>query len=122
MRILDREIRIVNRVIAAVVLAASTASQLCAQGVPGADTLSRAAVAESLKVLDQLKRETRARTNDAATWHRVGMIAFALGERTWGRDTFPELNYRKLRLLGADALELAANLAPKNNQYLADLR
>lgn len=110
------------RVSAAILVAAAATTPLRAQGVPGADTLSRRAVAESLKVLDRLKFETRAHPKDAAVWHHVGMIAFALGERTWSRDTIPGLNYRNLRLLGADALELAANLAPKSYDYLADLR
>jgi tetratricopeptide (TPR) repeat protein len=92
-----------------------------AQVPPGSSTISAPAAAESLKVLDQLARTTKLNPKNADAWYRRGMIAFALAERTWEKDTIPFLNYRQLRLSAADALLAAVNLDPKNRTFILAL-
>src|SRR6185503_15998412 len=99
-----------------------TAASLCtatavAQGPAGARTLSAAAVAESLVVLDQL---APALTNDstaAPAWFRTGMVAWALSDRARAMPVMAGLDWIRLSRQADTSLRIAAQLAPKNAEY-----
>lgn len=89
---------------------------------PGADTLSKRAIAESLKVLDRLNSTVRDKPTDAAAWYRRGMVAFALATRASKLDDGAiGLDYNKLRTTGSESLLRATELDSANANYMAAL-
>lgn len=88
-----------------------------AQVLPGADTLSPAAVADSQAVLRELQARIREQRSDAAAWHRLGMVAWALSDR--GRAPNPPrgIDPTTLGALADSALRIASRLAPSNATY-----
>ena len=104
---------------AAVVAAACVAPLAVAHGQApaGFDTLSAAAVAESLKVFNDLGQQLHVNLRDAAAQYRRGMIAFALAERSQVKPPIHGLNYHDLRLAAIDALKTARDLDPNNGRY-----
>lgn len=100
-----------------VVFAACAAVTARAQGPVGADTLSAAAVADSQAALRAIDQHLRSNANDAAAWHRRGMVAWALAER--GRSPNPPRGLDPLRLshLADTSLRRAAQMAPSNVKY-----
>jgi GWxTD domain-containing protein len=88
-----------------------------AQGPKGADTLSPAAIADSLKVLATLDAKVRANGKDAAAWYQLGMVAWALSERAKSPNAPRELDPNKLSRMADTSLRRAAQAAPKNAYY-----
>src|SRR5689334_8552006 len=95
----------------------ATPELLRAQAPPGADTISPRAVAESLKVLDQLSKAVKANPKDTAAWYHRAMVAFVLSERADQKDKVPGLDYRELRIMAGDSFTTLLNLAPDNWTY-----
>lgn len=106
--------RFVRRAVAAFVCAVPS---LQAQDRVAAATLTPAAVAESLKVLDRLKDATRRRPADTAAWFHRGMIAHVLALRADAPAAPRGLDYRLLRIEAADALNKAFAL-DENNPHI----
>lgn len=105
-------------VVALVAAHAALASGVRAQAPPGSDSLSAAAVAESLSVLRDLERIVRENRNDAAAWHRIGMIAWALYERDQHPPPMPGLDWTLLGRQADTALRLAALIDQENPLYV----
>lgn len=99
---------------AAITLGASNAR---AQRPPGADTLSDAAIAESLSVLKGLREHLKKNKNDAAAWYRRGMIAWALFDRDRVRGGYPGLDWTLLGREAEAAIRTASAIEPKNIRY-----
>lgn len=97
---------------------AALALPVRAQAPPGSDTLSAAAVADSLVVLDSLEKVVRANRHDAATWHRIGMIAWALFERDRHEPPVKGLDWTLLGRQADTALRLAALIEQENALYV----
>jgi GWxTD domain-containing protein len=88
-----------------------------AQGPRGADTLSPGAVADSLAVLRELEAQLRTNDRDAAAWHRLGMIAWALSDRARAPNPPRGLDYTTLGSRADAALRRATQAAPSNALY-----
>lgn len=103
-------------VIAALALAAA-APIVAAQGPRGADTLSGTAVAESLKVVAAMRARVKADPSDAASWHRLGMVAWALLDRAHAAN--PPRGIDAVQIGGAadSGLRMAAEHAPQNAMF-----
>lgn len=89
-----------------------------AQRPEGAESLSKQAVAESLKVLATLRTQAQASPTDAGLHYRIGRIAFALVLRSRMRDTLPGIDPMVLRQTATDALSNAVNIDFRNIDYL----
>ena len=93
------------------------AARAAGQAPPGADTLSPAAVAESLAVLRTLDARVIRDPRDHAAWFRRGMIAWALAVR----DTMPPPNdatdWTLLTRMADTSFRRAAQAAPSNPTY-----
>ena len=82
--------------------ALATPSVARTQAPPGADTLSLRAVAESLKVLDQLGKAVKANPKDTAAWYHRAMVAFVLGERADQTEKVAGLDRSEERRVGKE--------------------
>ena len=105
----------------AVVVLAVTASQAPANAMcqrpAGADTMSGAAVAESLKVLKGLRAQLDKDKNNAALWYRRGMLAWMLYDRDRTRGGLKELDWTLLGREADSSIRLASSIEPKNARY-----
>ena len=101
--------------------AACIALTLCvranAQAPDGAAKMSAAAVAESLSVLRQLDSVVHTNPDDAATWYRRGMLAWALYERDRTKPPIAGLDWTLLGHMADTSLRLAALIDPQNAHY-----
>jgi len=90
-----------------------------AQRPAGADTMSAAAVAESLKVLNTLRKQLRKDNNNAALWYHRGMLAWALYDRDRSKPLggLSQLDWTMLGREADSAIRIAANLEPDNPRY-----
>jgi hypothetical protein len=109
----------VNRVrvaclVAGVLLSATLAD---AQVPQGSSRLSQRAATDSLAVLKDLDAAVRKNSKDAATWHRRGMVAWALYERTRHLPPLRGLDWTLLTRLADTSLRIAMELEPDNEQY-----
>lgn len=101
---------------------AAAALTLCAglagaQGPRGADSLSPAAVTESLSVLRSLQTQVAATPTDAPAWYRLGMIAWALSDRARATPPLSGLDWTLLGHMADTSLRIAAQLAPQSSLY-----
>ncbi len=94
------------------VLAVVCAAGAGAQAPRGSDTLSAAAVADSLTVLGRLSGRVRSHPADTSAWHELGMIAWALATRAKGSSPPPGIDATRLGRLADTSLRIAAELAP----------
>jgi GWxTD domain-containing protein len=102
----------------AVVFALSTVTpRVDGQRPPGADTLSAAAVSESLTVLAGLRKQLDHDRNNAELWYRRGMIAWALHDRDRARGGLRELDWTRLAREADSSIRIAAAIAPANARY-----
>ena len=92
-------------------------SHALAQGPRGADTLSPGAVADSLDALRTLEAHVRGNDRDAAAWHRLGMIAWALADRARAPNPPRGLDATLLASRADVALRRASQAAPGNALY-----
>lgn len=104
------------------VIAASAALTLSAvstraQAPRGSDALSPTAVAESLAVLRMLDSSVRANPDDAAAWHRLGMVAWALYERDRTKPPISGLDWTLLGRKADTSLRRASLADPGNAHY-----
>jgi len=83
----------------------------------GADTLSAAAIAESLAVLKQLRTHLSRNKQDAAAWYRRGMIAWALYDRDRVKGGAPGLDWTLLGREADLAIRTADAIEPTNIRY-----
>ncbi len=101
----------------AVTASAQTQVRTRGQAPAGADTLSPAAIADSLAVLRSLDSLVRREPNHAAAWYRRGMVAWALAYR----DTIPppvrETDWTLLGRMADTSLRRAALAEPANPFY-----
>lgn len=88
-----------------------------AQRPIGADTLSQQAVAESLKVLAQIRKELDKRTNDAELWYHRGMLAWALYDRDRTNGGLKELDFTFLGREADSSIRIAARIRPDSVRY-----
>lgn len=90
-----------------------------AQRPAGADTLSPAAVAESLKVLNDIRAllDKRKNQNNADLWYHRGMLTWALYLRDRAHGGLRELDWTMLGRELDSSLRLASELAPNNVRY-----
>lgn len=88
-----------------------------AQPPRGADTLSPAAVAESLKVLDELRPKLTRAASSAPHWYRTGMVAWALAQRAQAKPPIPGLDWTRLGRQADTSLRVAAQLDPATATY-----
>ena len=88
-----------------------------AQAPGGASTLSPGAVAESLVVLKRLDSIVTRNPNDAATWYRRGMLAWALYERDRNKPPIAGLDWTLLGHMADTSLRIAARIDTANAQY-----
>lgn len=89
-----------------------------AQRPPGADTMSRATVAESLKVLRDVRAELSKDPQNAALWYRRGMIAWALYDRDRAPGGgLPNLDWTLLGREADSSLHIANDIEPANPRY-----
>ena len=92
-----------------------------AQGPPpGTDPVTPwpdAAVAESLKVLATLDSVVRRNRNDAAAWHRRGMISWGLMYRARVGPPYSGLDWTRLGRQADTSLRIAARIAPDTPRY-----
>jgi GWxTD domain-containing protein len=88
-----------------------------AQAPEGSATLTPAAVAESLAVLKTLDAALGKNSKDAATWHRRGMLAWALYERDRVKPPIAGLDWTRLGPMADSSLRLAAEFDRTNAQY-----
>lgn len=100
----------------------ASAAVLCAgvaraQAPDSADRLGQAAVSESLKVLKELDREVNRHSDSAALWHRRGMIAWTLWERSRHVPKVRGLDWTVLPRRADESLRRALDLEPLNETY-----
>jgi GWxTD domain-containing protein len=88
-----------------------------AQRGSDASALAPGAVAESLAVIAELQRRVRADPRDAAAWHRIGIVAWALAERARFPGAPRELNAPRFNRMADTSLRIAAEVAPTNARY-----
>jgi GWxTD domain-containing protein len=88
-----------------------------AQRPPGADTMSVAAAAESLKVLKQIRTQLDKDRNNAALWYRRGMIAWMLYDRDRTSGGQRQLDWTMLGREADSSIRLAAAIEPRNARY-----
>lgn len=100
---------------------AAISARAIGQAPVGSDILSPRAVAESLKVLGELRHSTEVNAKDVALWHHRGMIALALAARAKVMGAPKELRYLELRNEALDAFQAALNLDPDNAERLRAL-
>jgi GWxTD domain-containing protein len=93
------------------------AGMASAQGPRGADTLSAASVADSVKVLQALDAQLRTKRNDAAMWYHRAMLTWALSDRLSRPNAPPGPNAEGLGRMTDSSLHLAIGLAPTNALY-----
>lgn len=100
-------------------LAGSIADGVAAQNAqpPGAAALSPSAVAESLVVLRMLDSLVLAHPKDAAAWHRLGMVAWALATRDKANSDIKQLDHTRLDRMADTSLRIAASLAKDSARY-----
>src|SRR5687768_2382156 len=79
------------------------APRVHAQPPVGSHRLSADAVVESLAVLKQLNARVKHEYNDAQSWFRQGMIAWALYERCRHKPPIKQLDCTRPRLLADTA-------------------
>jgi GWxTD domain-containing protein len=79
--------------------------------------LTAADVNDSLKVLRELEAAVKANPRDAATWHRLGMVAWALTE--WGKEqrSRTTIDHTRMGRQADTSLRMAASLAPERPDY-----
>jgi len=75
------------------------------------------AVNDSLAVVRDLEAAVRANPRDAAAWHRLGMVAWALTE--WGKTSGSRsvVDHTRMGRQADTSLRLAASLAPEKPEY-----
>jgi GWxTD domain-containing protein len=88
-----------------------------AQRPLGADTLSAKAVAESLIVLAQVRKELDKDRNNAPLWYHRGMLAWALYDRDRTNGGLKELDYTFLGREADSSIRIAASAAPDSARY-----
>src|SRR5689334_13971833 len=107
--------------LATVVCFAIPASSASAQRPVGADTLSPPAVAESLKVLAQIRKQLDKDKNNGELWYHRAMLSWALYDRDRTEGGLKNLDYT---LLGAEAdssMRIASRIEPSNARYKLSL-
>jgi GWxTD domain-containing protein len=79
--------------------------------------LTAADVNDSLAVLRELEAKVKADPRDAATWHRLGMVAWALTE--WGKEqrSRSTVDHTRMGRQADTSLRMAASLAPERPEY-----
>ena len=87
------------------------------QVMAAAQALAPAAVADSLRVLDELERAARRPGTSAADWYRRGMIGWALAVRARSPDPPRGLDATRLGRLADTSLRIAVRLEPGNARY-----
>ena len=87
------------------------------QAPPGADTLSLAAIADSLVVLRSLDSLVRLEPNNAGAWYRRAMIAWALAHRDTVPPPVAELDWTRLGRMADTSFRRAAFADPSNPFY-----
>ena len=105
------------RWILAAALFAATLTPVTTQAQAGSGMgITSATASDSLAVLRQLERAISADPRDAATWHRLGMIAWGLTE--WARETRSRLvDPTRMGRQADTSLRTAASLAPDKPAY-----
>ena len=98
-----------------------SATHVRAQAPSGADRLEPSAAAESLKVLKELDRAVMRNGDSAALWHRRGMIAWTLWERSRHNPKVRGLDWTSLSPKADESLRRALDLEPSNDDYFVDL-
>lgn len=108
--------------VVATIVALACPESAAAQPPRGADTLSAAAVAESLQVAARLKSRLFFRPADTSSWRRLGLLGWALLERARVPDArVPGLDPTRVGRMADTALRIAADLAPSRIQYRLDV-
>ena len=92
-------------------------SRVLAQRPAGADTMTVAAVAESIKVLKSLRAQLDKDRNNAALWYRRGMIAWMLYDRDRTKGGLKEIDWTLLGREADSSIRLASRIDPKNPRY-----
>lgn len=96
----------------------TVASTAVAQGLAGAAALDPKAVTDSLAVLRDLEQRVRgADKSNGDTWHRLGMVAWALSERAAAPAAPRGLDANRLSRQADTSLRIAAQLAPTKPWY-----
>jgi GWxTD domain-containing protein len=103
--------------IAALALGGIAPAASAAQRPLGSDTLSAAAVAESLKVLAHIRTQLEKDRNNAALWYHRGMLAWALYDRDRTTGGLKELDWKQLGREADSSIRLAVRTAPGNARY-----
>lgn len=104
-----------------VVMCVTLVTGAWAQNPRGADTLSPRAIADSQKILRGLQERVRSNSQDAAAWHQIGTIAWALGARARAANPPADLDATRLLVLADTALRVAAAAAPGKSYYRLDV-
>lgn len=92
-----------------------------AQAPAGSDRLEPGAAAESLKVLKELDRAVLRKGDSAALWHRRGMIAWTLWERSRHQPKVRGLDWTSLSPKADESLRRALDLDPLNEGYFLSI-
>lgn len=100
-----------------VAVAGASPSRAHAQRPEGADTLSAAAVAESLKVLAQIRKQLEKDKNNAALWYHRGMLAWALYDRDRTQGGLKQLDWTSLGREADSSIRIAVRAEPGNARY-----
>ena len=101
----------------ALAIAGTVPAVSMAQRPQGADTLSAAAVAESLKVLAQIRTRLEKDHNNAALWYHRGMLAWALYDRDRTDGGLKQLDWTRLGREADSSIRLAVRTEPGNARY-----
>jgi hypothetical protein len=94
-----------------------SAMHVHAQAPAGFQRLTATDVAESLAVLRTLDAHVRKNPNDAAAWHRRGMVAWALAARDKTQPEIRGIDWTLLDRLADTSLRIAALIEPTNVYY-----
>ena len=88
-----------------------------AQRPQGADTLSPAAVAESLKVLAQVRKQLLKDKNNGSLWYHRAMLTWALYDRDRTNGGLRNLDYTMLGREADSSMRIASRIDPDSVRY-----